>query len=163
MNPLRDLFAKHNGNATALLVHLCMLEVRFGNSYLSELENDWTGPFKVEVPLYKELVVKGAWAAARMITKDDQLAFRLLSLSSIIDNDQHFRNVKRRWNDLCFAVQECATPQSGLRSCLLELAQVRLSPLSSVTPSHLTPVPAECSKLLCDNCGTTRSTTRLIR
>jgi hypothetical protein len=108
-----------------------MLESRFQNSYLSELESPWTERFQVEIPLYKNLNEKGAWTTAKSITQEDRLAFEPLSKSGILADDRCLHDLTRRWNNLCLAVQECAIPQTGLRHYLLELAQVRLSPLPS--------------------------------
>lgn len=112
-----------------MLVRLCMLEIRLRNLYLSGLEDDWTKRFDVEVLLYERLVARGSWHVAKSTTQDDQFAFRGLSLSSLVNDEHCFRKVKSRWNNMCFKVQECAAPETGLQSFLVELAQVRLCPL----------------------------------
>lgn len=77
----------------------------------------------------RDFVARGSWHVAKSITQDDQFALRGLSLFSLVNDEHCFRQVKSRWKNRCFKVQECAAPETGLQSSLVELAQGHLCPL----------------------------------
>jgi hypothetical protein len=61
--------------------------------------------FQIYTQFFESFMKRSSQEIADLITRSDVVNFRRLSIQSIMDNDESFRNIGRQWNELCLVVR----------------------------------------------------------
>jgi len=85
---------------------------------------DWMRAFQIYTQFFESFMKRSSQEIADLITRSDVVNFRRLSIQSIMDNDESFRNIGRQWNELCLVVQESAIVDQHLAMKALEVTKV---------------------------------------
>ncbi len=102
---------------------LAVLAVRYRLSYEDETDMDRVGNFQTDTQFFESLVKMSPQEQAELITDSDVSNFHTLSLRNIIDNEETFRNIGRRWNQCSLAVREAALVDQCFAKKAFEVAK----------------------------------------
>lgn len=103
---------------------LAVLAARYPSSCTDQSGMDWMRAFQIYTQFFESFMKRSSQEIADLITRSDVVNFRRLSIQSIMDNDESFRNIGRQWNELCLVVQEPAIVDQHLAMKALEVTKV---------------------------------------
>ena len=135
--PVQRLFKEHPPSLTAILKVLCVLDVRFQQTYVHIPEMDWNKCFDTSVTFLEDMLAStSAMDMAHTLTSTDEGYFSELNPQSIMMESPVFLQLTAEWHSLSVAVWEVASALPDSISYLEECVQVSESFLLSVLLIH---------------------------
>lgn len=108
--PIQHLFRTHPQIFSGILKVLCVLAIRFRQTYVHASRMDWYSPFDTETSFIQDLFDSAsAEDLARLVTKSDKEAFANLTPENIITNDNLARQHLASWHKLASSIWECCS------------------------------------------------------
>lgn len=123
--PIQRLFKEHPPSLTAILKVLCVLDVRFQQTYVHIPEMDWTKCFDTSVTFLEDMLSStSAMDMAHTLTSTDEGYFSELNPQNIMMESPVLRQLNVEWHSLSVAVWEVASALPDSISYIEECVQV---------------------------------------
>ena len=136
-SPIQRLFKEHPPSLTAILKVLCVLDVRFQQTYVHIPEMDWNKCFDTSVTFLEDMLAStSAMDMAHTLTSTDEGCFSELNPQSIMMESPVFLQLTAEWHSLSVVVWEVASALPDSISYLEECVQVSENFLLSVLLIH---------------------------
>lgn len=123
--PIQRLFKEHPPSLTDILKVLCVLEVRFRQTYVHVPEMDWNESFNTVVTFLEDVLAStSAVDLAGTLTSIDEGNFSDLDQQSIMIGSAVARQITSEWHSLSMAVWEVCSALPDSLGYIQECAQV---------------------------------------
>ena len=124
-DPIQRLFKEHPPSLTAILKVLCVLDVRFQQTYVHIPEMDWNKCFDTSVTFLEDMLAStSAMDMAHSLTATDEGYFSELNPQSIMTESPVLRQLTTEWHSLSVAVWEVSSALPDSISYIEECVQV---------------------------------------
>lgn len=123
--PIQRLFKEHPPSLTAILKVLCVLDVRFQQTYVHIPEMDWNECFNTVVTFLEDMLTStSAVDLAHTLTSADEDHISGLSQQSIITESPVIQQLTTEWHSLSVAVWEVCSALPDSVGHIQECVQV---------------------------------------
>lgn len=107
-SPIQRLFKEYPTTLARILEVLCVLAIRFRQTYIHTRQMDWHSPFNVDISFINDIFNSSSPVdLAGTLTNSDLKAFGSLSPQNIVDEDRVARQYITRQHLLSRSVWEC--------------------------------------------------------
>lgn len=123
--PIQRLFKEHPPSVRDVLKVLCVLEVRFRQTYIHVPTMNWNEYFNIDIVFLEDVLAStSAEDLASTLTSTDESLFSGLSQQNIMSESPAVRQIATEWHLLSMAVWEVCSGLPELIEYMQECIQV---------------------------------------